>query len=428
MTNTHCPLNRLLFILLFGGSFLLSIHGIAFATDEIDRLQGEMAGEVTETSVILQSRLTKTKRTIDGDIPGAKGIARFELCLKRDFKNVSKTDWIAAVPDNDFIVKTKISGLQAGTRYYYRLLYGPDRENFKSGPICEFRTLFGKDISKPVSLVVVTGMNFAFFQNGSRGNGQGAYRGKDKSRGFPALASILKLKPDYFVGTGDNVYYDHPAKTRAKSKPGMRRKWHEQFSQPRFVELFRSVPTYWEKDDHDYRYNDSDNRPGKLPSMELGKAIFREQVPVVDPADSSAVTYRTFRISRDLQIWLTEGRDYRSPNNMPDGPEKTLWGQKQIAWLKLTLLESDATFKILINPTPMVGPDGKGKRDSHININGFRHERTLFFDWLKKNGFLKRNFYFVCGDRHWQYHAVDPSGFEEFSCGALVDARTLVSV
>jgi alkaline phosphatase/alkaline phosphatase D len=42
---------------------------------------------------------------------------------------------------------------------------------------------------------------------------------------------------------------------------------------------------------------------------------------------------------------------------------------------------------------------------------------------LKENGFLEKNFYIVCGDRHWQYHSAHPSGFEEFSTGTLVDAN-----
>ena len=38
-----------------------------------------MAGEVTETSVILQSRLTRSTELVDGDLPGSPGVARFEL-------------------------------------------------------------------------------------------------------------------------------------------------------------------------------------------------------------------------------------------------------------------------------------------------------------------------------------------------------------
>lgn len=64
------------------------------------------------------------------------------------------------------------------------------------------------------------------------------------------------------------------------------------------------------------------------------------------------------------------------------------------------------------------------KNDNHTNPEGFRHEAESFFQWAKSQGFLKKNFYILCGDRHWQYHAKHPSGFEEFSCGALVDANS----
>ncbi len=194
------------------------------------------------------------------------------------------------------------------------------------------------------------------------------------------------------------------------------------------MDLFAEVPTYWEKDDHDHRYNDNDNTGDRKPSSELGIRVFREQVPIVDPKDPDAVTYRTYRVSSELQIWFLEGRDYRSPNRSPDGPGKTIWGTEQKAWLKRTLLESRAKFKVVITPTPMVGPDGKGKKDNHTNIGGFQHEGNEFFGWAKENGFLEKGLYLVCGDRHWQYHSIHPSGFEEFSTGALVDANSRMGV
>ena len=129
-------------------------------------------------------------------------------------------------------------------------------------------------------------------------------------------------------------------------------------------------------------------------------------------------------MNRDLQIWLVEGRDYRSPNRMPDGPDKTLWGAEQLAWLKRTLLESDATFKLLISPTPLVGPDDAYKIDNHTNHKGFRHEDREFFKWVVRHKLHRQGFYTVCGDRHWQYHSKDPLGVEEFSCGALVDENS----
>ena len=115
------------------------------------------------------------------------------------------------------------------------------------------------------------------------------------------------------------------------------------------------MASYFIKDDHDTWKNDC------WPSMQSvylgdftfdqGKAIFLEQVPM------GAKTYRTVRWGKDLQIWMVEGRDFRSPNTDPDGPDKTIWGAEQKAWFKRTVEESDATFRVLISPTPVVGPD-----------------------------------------------------------------------
>jgi alkaline phosphatase/alkaline phosphatase D len=270
---------------------------------------------------------------------------------------------------------------------------------------------------------------------------------RERALGFPGLVSVVAHEPDFVVFTGDNVYYDCPFIRRAHTRAAMRAKWHRQFASPRFAALLMQVPTYWEKDDHDYRYEDSDPHGPHAPAPGLAAEVFVEQVPVVDPNSQSAATYRTHRVSDLLQIWLLEGRDYRDPNVKPPGPDKTLWGAQQKAWLKQTLLESDAVFKVLISPTPMVGPDdiakgvqggllapffggrplGQGddtnKRDNHTNELGFKDEGDAFFAWLAENGFLEKDLYIVCGDRHWQYRSIHPSGFEEFSVGALVDAN-----
>ena len=408
---------------------VLSLIG---CTTGIGHSQGEMAGEVTAHTVILQSRLTPSGLIDDYcSIPllpcvfrGTDGVACFEIAADPGFQDAVTTEWIAAVPENDYIVKKKVGDLDPGTRYYYRLLYGKDTDAIETGPTCTFRTLDLEDVESEVDFVVVTGMNYFVFH---------FFPGPpNKPLGYPALETIQSMDPEFFVGTGDNVYYDAfpiPAKTQS----AMRDVWYKQFIQPRYVSLFSQVPAYWEKDDHDHRYNDSDTTGDQPPSNELGIRTFLEQLPVVDPEEPEPITYRTHRINKLLQIWLTEGRDYRSPNTMEDCPEKTLWGETQKAWLKQTLLESDATFKLLISPTPMIGPDdtvlpwphaGQPKIDNHTNPSGFKHEGEAFFSWLGANGLLDKNFYIICGDRHWKYHSIRPDGFEEFSTGALVDQNS----
>ncbi len=417
MHASRLPQTFLLLLLLFG-----LLHLPARAAD-LYRAQGEMTGEVSMTSAIVQTRLTFVDRNVDGDVPGAAGVVRFEYADNGRFERSRLTPWDSAVPESDYIVKAVLRDLKPATRYYYRVLYGVGKGDTETGPTCSFRTLQGPTGTDPVSFVVVTGMNYSSF-HGKKRPEKGPR--PDRAAGYPSLKTMIGMELDFFVGTGDNVYYDGKV-FRATTLPDLRRKWHEQFVQSRYVELYRNVPTYWEKDDHDHRYNDCDRAGDREPSSELGIATFREQVPVVDPDDPAAKTYRTYRVNRDLQIWLVEGRDYRDPNKMPDGADKTLWGAEQIAWLKTTLLESDATFRLLISATPMVGPDDAYKVDNHTNSakgRGFRHEGRAFFKWVAENNLHQNGFFTLCGDRHWQYHSKDPIGVEEFSCGALVDENS----
>ena len=77
------------------------------------------------------------------------------------------------------------------------------------------------------------------------------------------------------------------------------------------------------------------------------------------------------------------------------------------------------TYRVLIRPTPIVGPDRPKKADNHSNSN-FSYEGNLFRSWTREQGLS--NFFVICGDRHWQYLSVDPaSGLREFSCGPASD-------
>jgi len=407
-------------------------HGQRISKPELATAQGIMTGELTASSALVQVRLTSSTSAVKGDVPGAAGKVYFTL-ESMDKTRQTLTAEATASAGSDFIARAAFTGLKPGTPYLCTTeIEGQMRQ---VGPVASFKTLPGATMTKPARFVVVTGMNYAKFHGDSRIDlKQHAienntklpppYAGADKHLGYPALASILKLKPDFFIGTGDNVYYDTPDNPRAANQKEMRQKWHEQFVQPRFVDLFAEVPTYWQIDDHDYRIDDGDNSGNYPPSPALARKTVLEQLPIAPAGARNVKTYRTRRVNKDLQLWFVENRMHRSPNAAPDGPSKTIWGFEQREWLKRTLKASDATFKLLVSPTPMLGPDDLRKIDNHANINGFQHERDDFFKFLKDEGILKKNFFIVCGDRHWQYHSVNPDGVEEFSCGALVDANS----
>ncbi len=341
--------------------------------------------------------------TLEGSVIGAQGEVRVTWARKGDsFFHTSA--WEKVQAKNDFTHQFRLKNLKPGTRYGVKVQARPiGSEKVTAEHRATFETAQVSTKWQDVKFTVVTGQ---------------AYRNLKDKRGFESFVSMKKFGPHFLISTGDNVYYDSE-RPRARTPELARYHWHRMYSMPRLVDFFSSSSGYWEKDDHDTLSNDS--YPGLNPKFmlpldwETGIRLFKEQVPMGEK------TYRTIRWGKGLQIWLVEGRDYRSSNRAPDGPNKSIWGKEQKEWLKKTLLSSDATFKVLISPTPIIGPDRKSKNDNHAN-SGFAFEGKEFRHWVK-NSKLK-NFYIACGDRHWQYHSVDPeTGLNEFSCGPASDVH-----
>jgi alkaline phosphatase D len=401
--------------------------------------QGEIVGEVTSNSAIIHTRLTLKPEPnpitqwwrireievlpysvdLPGEVEGREGWARIHYGADASLATVNKTTWKHAAARDDFTLQFEVDGLQPDTRYYYRaeLSATPDDRLTRLGPQYSFRTAPDSSAFVPIDFVSTT---------------CAAIRSRDIFKdgvpwGFEAYASMAALNPDFFVHHGDIVYYDTDSPL-AVNEALARFHWHRMMSDPTVRSVLEKTPAYFMKDDHDYRWDDAwpqQEVPRTVQGAEfwltdeMGQRLFREAVPMGEK------TYRTQRWGKHLQIWVVEGRDFRSPNDMPDGPEKTLWGAEQKAWLMDGLRNSTATFKLLLTPTPMVGPDRETKRDNHANELGFRTEGRAFLDWVATSGI--ENFYVITGDRHWQYHSIDSSGIEEFSVGAVSDSHAAVN-
>jgi alkaline phosphatase D len=403
----------------------LPLFFTAAAFAEIHHAQGEMSGEVTANAALLQSRLTAIPGPVldeSGDVPGKAGVACFEWSGSPDFTGSKRSDWLEAKADHDFIVRAKIEGLKAGTRYHYRLVFGENRDAMQTGPTCSFRTL---SESGDVSFCMGSCMNYHSFMSGKpNGGGPATATAEDKQLGYPAFAAMTALKPDFFIGTGDIVYYDHPPQTAAKTLPELRRKWHEQFRFPRMIAFFAYTPAFWSKDDHDFRFNDADLRGEKLPAPTTGIEIFREQMPVYAAGDRTTPTYRTHRVHQHLQLWFMEGRDFRSPNKMPDGPEKTHLGQRA-ARLAANHAEGErcGSGRSSSLPRRWSARIATARRTTTRTSTASNTRPTASSSGCVDNAV--KNVLTFCGDRHWQYHSIHPLGVEEFSVGALNDENAI---
>lgn len=399
--------------------------------------QGLMTGEVTASTAMLQTRTTGPVRGINGRPEGRAAIVRFEW-KPEGAEQWTPTDPILTSMRQDFIARLTLRDLMPDQPYLWRAVI-EERDAPTVSPQARFRTYPGGENSAPVAITFTSCPHYYRFFHGRPGRTQ-AYQGPDKELGYPALATLIQQRAEHVVINGDVVYYDHPNLRDARraaerdipmddggygwkeatTLPMMRAKFQEQFSLPRFRQLAGQASFHFLKDDHDYRWNDSFPGDERDLPHDLGVATFREQMPILPAeAPANAKTYRTIRASRDVQLWFLEGRDYRTDNTVPDGPDKTLWGVEQREWLKRTLVESDAAIKVLVTPTPLIGPDDAYKTDNHTNKGGFRYEGQAFLTWLEDQGFDPTMTFIITGDRHWQYHARHPSGFQEFSSGAL---------
>src|SRR5690606_17889246 len=258
------------------------------------------------------------------------------------------TPWQPVDPDRDYTQQFQLEGLQPGTHY---ALLAEGRADAADASLVKlegaFRTAPAPDTTAPVDFVVVTCGDYP--------------RRHDPDHGHKIYPVMQKLDPDFLVHTGDIEYYDKPF-PYATTVPSARFKWNRIYAMPFQRNFHRRVASYFMKDDHDTLKNDC--WPGQTYgdlTFDEGLAVFREQVPMGEK------TYRTFRWGKDLQIWLVEGRDFRDPNTDPDGPDKSIWGEEQKQWFFDSVANSDAAFRILISPTPFVGPDKPSKNDNHAN-------------------------------------------------------------
>jgi alkaline phosphatase D len=360
--------------------------------------QGQLRDIVTKADWRSQLPPGRTLAEMHGTLPGAPGSVRVLLTPAAGGTAV-ETPWTAVEPQRDHTRQLTLRSLRPATAYRVRVESRDPAGRPGATVAGSFRTAPGPATSAPATFAVVTCGDYP--------------RRDDPANGHRIYDTLHRLRVDFLVHTGDVEYYDKPDPW-ATSAALARVKWNRLFALPFQRTFHNHTAAYFTNDDHDLLKNDCwpGQTYGSLTWAE-GLAIWSEQTPV------SPLPYRNFRHGRDLEIWVIEGRRFRSPNDDPDGPAKTILGATQKAWLLRTLAASDATFKVLLTPTPIVGPDRDSKNDNHAN-KGFKHEG----DELRAFLGARRNVIVACGDRHWQYFSIDPAtGTREFGCGPSSDVH-----
>lgn len=330
-----------------------------------------------------------------GACPGAAGEVRLSYFPKLKRQQMKSTDWQTTDGESDFTAQWKLEDLLPGKTYAAVIEARPIGGDQVTAVVRgSFTTAPPQSKPADVRFCMTTCHDF--------------YRRDDGLRGHKIYPAMSDLDPDFVVHAGDIEYYDKP-EPWALTIPLMRFKWARLFSLPSNRDFYNRTSSYFLKDDHDTLKNDC--WPGQMygaVSFEQGVKLFNEEQFPAHPT-----RYQTVSWGKDLQVWFLEGRDFRSPNDLPDGPEKSILGNAQKEWLLTTLGQSKAPFKLVFSPTPIVGPDRANKKDNHAN-EVFQYEGNQLREaFSKTSGVIV-----LCGDRHWQYASVDPqTGLWEFGCG-----------
>jgi alkaline phosphatase D len=298
----------------------------------------------------------------------------------------SSNDPVSGLPvalsrETDFTATLPLTGLAPGRTWSYRIV---DADSGR--PLSES----GRFKTAPIDAAPFT---FAFSADM-----------QESYQPFQLFDVIDGKQPDFFLHLGDTIYADVPRREFRPSVSFYRIK-HAGNRKDRHLQNFlgRHV-TYAIWDDHE-----TDNNCHSLnPYMEQALQVYKEFWPcrAVDPS----ALYRHFSWA-GVDFLILDTRRFRSPQQMSDGPDKTMLGPAQKSWLKERLKSSTAPFKFILTSVPFHG----GGVDTWGSYPTERAEIRQFI-----NGERIRGAIFLTGDYHLARDWSNPkTGLREYMAGPI---------
>lgn len=337
---------------------------------------GVASGDITNSSAILWAR-TNEEATV-----------QFEISTDSHFKDKTIIKTSDATEEHDFTAKVSVTGLKPETTYYYRAHAVSSKYDVNGS----FKTAPEEHSLEPMTIVW-----------GGDTGGQG------EIPPFASFKAMADLNPDLFLFSGDTIYADNktPAVPSAPSKTpdDFWGKYKENRTDAGFRKLLQNTGTFAIWDDHEVT-NDFSGPTEQLTTT--GLRAFKDYWPISEERSSADKLYHKYSWGNTMDMIILNNRGYRSPNNQPDGLDKTMLGEEQLKWLKQELLESDAKVKLVATSVPISIPTGKANaRDGWANANqvnsndptGYENEFKKISDFIIENDI--KNVFFVTTDVHF---------------------------
>ncbi len=286
------------------------------------------------------------------------------------------------------------------------------------------------------------------FAWGGDTGGQGF--GIDETRGGMRIFEAIRThKPDFLIHCGDLAYSDVPFKPTLKLPDGgtwhnivtpetakvsetlaeLRGRFRYNHIDDNFRNMLTEVPVFHMWDDHEVKNNWWPGAPVKDIRYKAwnvnalvgpAKRAFFEYTPI-----GGGRIYRNVKYGPLLEVFMLDTRSERGPNSMNEqehyGFDAQWLGPFQRDWLKRTLRDSTALWKVIACDMPLGIRSGgeKKKSDNATNGDGVPLGRELeiadILSDLKKHGV--RNTVWLTADLHFatatKYHP-DEAVFKDF--------------
>lgn len=227
--------------------------------------------------------------------------------------------------------------------------------------------------------------------------------------GMRIYEAMRSLQPDFFVHSGDNIYADGPL-TSSVSLPGggvwrnivteekskvaetlaeYRGNYKYNLMDTNVLKFNSEVPQIPQWDDHEVLNNWSPSKDLSSDSRYSEKSIFtlsaraarafQEYAPLRASAIGQDKVYRKYSFGPLLEVFVLDMRSYRAGNNYnlqtTRSEETDYLGAPQLAWLKDSLQQSKALWKVIAADMPLslVVPDttdAQGRPTFENSANG----------------------------------------------------------
>jgi phosphodiesterase/alkaline phosphatase D-like protein len=218
--------------------------------------------------------------------------------------------------------------------------------------------------------------------------------------------TIRELQPDLYLIAGDFSYGD----VLANSLDAFSHMYDQGLTRPAQARLYASTPIAYTWDDHDYGGNDA---ASDSPSREAALISYRAHVPhyPLSLPGNDAPIAQAFTIGR-VRFILTDTRSARDPSSLPDGPDKTLLGDEQLAWFldEVTGALADYPLVVWVSSVPWLAEPDSGSDD----WGGYTHEREIIASTIAATGNGDR-LILLGGDAHML--AIDDGSNNDFAPG-----------